>query len=107
MDNHSLFCYGNLCDVKMKDEDFDFDIKEALGKYNDWVKKNWFTLVGIIIILLITWYDVATCQVRVKTEVDRCIEFYENEFKKINPTAIYDSPTIPNISINWSNNSND
>lgn len=47
--------------------------------YFDWVRQNWFTVVGIIIILCMVWWDVATVQTVIKEKVDACIEHYETE----------------------------
>lgn len=53
----------------------------TLQNYNEWVKKNWFTLLGILIILLVVWYDTATNMATTKAKVDECIKFYEAQLE--------------------------
>lgn len=56
--------------------------------YSNWVKKNYFTLFGIIIILCIVWYDVATVQSKIKKEVDNCNAYYEDALEKVCPHVL-------------------
>lgn len=52
-------------------------IKDA-HKFNNWVKKNWFTMIGIIVVLLAVWYDLATIQTQ-KVEVAKACNDHWHE----------------------------
>lgn len=54
-------------------------------KYTEWVKKNWITMIGIIIILSITWYDVATVQSQKQDAVNDCNAHWKKEVEKVCP----------------------
>jgi len=61
----------------------ELDIKETLKGYNRWVKENWFTVIGIIIILGITWYDVATVQAQKYDLVEECNHHWRTQTKGV------------------------
>lgn len=61
---------------------------EAIRVYMEWARKNIFTILGIIIILLLVLYDSATVQYKIKTEVDKCNEYWVEEVKSVCPFAV-------------------
>ena len=71
----------------------------AINLYIEWVKKNMFTVIGIIIILLITMYDVATVQKQKMDVLNKvtyeCNKFYVKEVKKVCPALFADSTYTP------------
>jgi len=71
------------------EEDDDIIIKGNPGRLIlDWFKKNHWTVWGIIIILCLTWYDVATVQVQKKEMLEECNEFWVKEVTRVCPHAI-------------------
>lgn len=50
-----------------------------MTNWNEWVRANWFTVMGIIIILCVTWYDVSQSPARVKSTVDECNMFWQKQ----------------------------
>lgn len=64
---------------------------ESIGiamKVNDWIKKNWLTVVGIIIILSIVWYDQANLQPKIKEAVDECNAHWHDEIERSCPLLV-------------------
>ena len=53
--------------------------------FNTWVRKNWFTVVGIIIILSIVWYEQITIESRLQGAVNECNNHWFNAVKRTCP----------------------
>lgn len=58
---------------------------EIFNGFNNWVKKNWFTVVAIFIILGITIYDVATVQTEKTKLLKQCNEYWFNQVERVCP----------------------
>ena len=71
--------------------------------YTNWVRKNWFTVVGIIVILSITWYQVSTVEVTKIEIAVACNEHWMEEIEKACPSILNDgykpSYMLHNLSI--------
>ena len=65
---------------EIKDEEMPkMSVKTAYNAYAGWVKKNLFTMIGIILILCIALWDVNhTQQAQIEVAKD-CIEHYEKQ----------------------------
>ena len=72
-----------------------------LKEFNEWVIKNWFTVFGILIILGITLYDVATVHVEKNKLVNQCNEYWFNQVQTVCPvlTNQYNAAFDYNLSI--------
>ena len=57
-------------------------------KYAEWVKKNGFTVIGIIIILLVVWWNAATIDSQKKDLIDRCNAHWKSEVQKACPSVL-------------------
>jgi len=79
--------------------------KMSYEDYNDWVKKNWLTVIGIIIILAVVWYDVATVQAKIKENVDKCNEYWQGEVERVCPALLgtmgWQGNMLNNTNISW------
>ena len=73
--------------------------KEAISNYNNWVKKNLFTVIGIIIILSLVLYDVATVQKDKKDIVKDCNEYWRSELEYRCPNALNSTYSAPNLKL--------
>lgn len=54
-------------------------------QYKEWVKKNHFTMIGIIIILAIVWWYYATVEVRIYNAVQDCNEYWREAVNRSCP----------------------
>jgi len=72
-----------------------------LKEFNEWVKKNGFTVIGIFIIAAICIYDVATVHVEKNKLVNQCNEYWFNQVQTVCPvlTNQYNAAFDYNLSI--------
>ena len=77
--------------------------KEQILKYNNWVKKNWFTMVGIIIILGLVLFEIATVESDKVKISNECNKHWYAQVAKVCPALINDNTPkyelISNLSI--------
>lgn len=57
----------------------------AMQRFNDWCKKNMFTVIGIFIILCLVLYDYATIQNDKRELVNRCNDYWFKQVKTVCP----------------------
>ena len=55
------------------DVEIDFDLKKIFISCCNFIAKNWLIFLSIVIILGITWYDVATVQSQKMEVLNKCI----------------------------------
>jgi hypothetical protein len=54
-------------------------------QYNLWMKKNWFTMVAIIIVLLGLWIELSTVEVQKVKVAQDCNDAWINQVKTVCP----------------------
>jgi len=59
----------------------DIDLKDTWKKWDKWVRKNLFTLIGIIIILIVVIIDMVLVQDRIVQVVKKCNIHWRQEVK--------------------------
>ena len=59
--------------------------KEIIYGFNDWIKKNMFTVIGIFIIISFVLYDMATVQKDKQDIVNKCNEYWFNQVQRVCP----------------------
>ena len=75
-------------------------------KLNEWTKKNIFTVIGIIIILLVVWYDVVTVQTQKIEVVKKCNDHWQNQIKQYCP-FLYENGVVYNLTADMDSFSKD
>lgn len=77
-----------------------------MKEFNDWFKNNWFTLLGVFIVLMLVLYYSQSVGKVVKQEVEECIEHYDSEISRCDCVNSYE-PTFDfeELNINWSGES--
>ena len=82
----------------MAQDDEKIDLKDTYSKLNNWVKKNIFTVIGIILILSIAWYDLATVQTSKVKVINECNLHWANQVRLTCPTLFENN--VPNYNSN-------
>ena len=59
-----------------------------IPKYFEWVSKNYFTLIGIIIIVVVVGWYYNNVEVRVVEEINSCNDHWREQLKEICPHAV-------------------
>jgi len=75
---------------KKMDEDRDV-LGESItiaNKVNVWVKKNWLTVIGIIIILSIVWYEQTHIQEMREEITEECNEHWHDAIERSCPSLV-------------------
>ena len=78
----------------MTDEKVDIDMEKITKAWFKWVKREWFTVVAIIIILLVTAWHQTTISDTVKENLDRCNAYYIGLIEKECPLLLISLPPV-------------
>ena len=60
-------------------------MNEQFLKFNDWCRKNMFTIIAIAIIIGLVIYDYATIQKDKQELLNQCNEFWFNQVERVCP----------------------
>lgn len=61
---------------------------DYLQQYMDWTRKNYFTLLGIILILCVVWWNYATIERRMVTVARDCNDFWVDQIVRSCPVLL-------------------
>lgn len=81
-----------------------------MKKYNDWVKKNIFTMIGIIIIMVMVLFEMTTVETQKIAVANKCNEYWLENLERTCPILFesgdkFDIETSGLINIDLSNDS--
>lgn len=65
----------------------ELDIKQIWSNWDRWIRRNWFTLLGIIIILLVVGYYMSNVEDRVIVKVKECNQYWRERMVRYCPEA--------------------
>lgn len=81
-------------EVNLKPE----DVKKGLILFNQWFRKNWFTVVGIFLMLSITFYEMGTVEKQKADIVVRCNDYWYQKIQQYCP-ILYEKSIAPGLEL--------